>query len=221
MARNGKRRPRCTTNRTAAATPCQDKIIQAINGNDVVSEGESKSFDSPRVRNDMAIIRQNLTRRCRAGPPLRAFCSARCASSLAKPRTTVGRALRCPNIGNVCAAAARRSPRAMARLPYGFSATTLPFFQKYTGVPCMRATLRAVFAARRIPRPTPAAKLSGFLGVLRFVVMVRVPAVVVSLLNCRRLSNDLPRAGRLQESWSSHACSGEGHRCARHYDRLA
>jgi hypothetical protein len=28
--------------------------------------------------------------------------------------------------------------------------------------------LRAVLAARRIPRPTPAAKLSGFLGVLQF-----------------------------------------------------
>jgi hypothetical protein len=69
--------------------------------------------------------------------------------------------------------------------PYGFSATTLPFFQKYMGVPCMRATLRAVLAARRIPRPTPAAKLSGLLGVLRLVVMVRVPSVLVSLRSCR------------------------------------
>jgi hypothetical protein len=49
---------------------------------------------------------------------------------------------------------------AETRLPYGFSATTLPFFQKYTGVPCMRATLRAVFAARRIPRSIPASHLS-------------------------------------------------------------
>jgi hypothetical protein len=69
--------------------------------------------------------------------------------------------------------------RAMSRLPYGFSATTLPFFQKYMGVPCMRATLRAVFAARRIPRPTPAAKLSGslrFFCVLRFAFDDRATA---------------------------------------------
>jgi hypothetical protein len=64
---------------------------------------------------------------------------------------------------------------AMSRVLYGFFATTLPFSQKYTGVPCMRATLRAVLAARRIPRPTPAAKLSGFLGVLRLVVMDAFP----------------------------------------------
>jgi hypothetical protein len=50
----------------------------------------------------------------------------------------------------------------------------------------MRATLRAVLAARRIPRPTPAAKLSGFLGVLRLVVMDRVPVVAVSIRSCHR-----------------------------------
>jgi hypothetical protein len=50
--------------------------------------------------------------------------------------------------------------RAMSRLPYGFSATTLPFLQKYTGVPCMRAILRAVLAARRMPRSIPASHLS-------------------------------------------------------------
>jgi hypothetical protein len=43
----------------------------------------------------------------------------------------------------------------------------------------MRATSRAVRAARRIPRPTPAAKLSGFFGDLRRVVMVRAPAISV------------------------------------------
>jgi hypothetical protein len=32
----------------------------------------------------------------------------------------------------------------------------------------MRAILRAVLAAGRIPRPTPAAKLSDFLGVFTF-----------------------------------------------------
>jgi hypothetical protein len=31
------------------------------------------------------------------------------------------------------------------------SAAALPFFQKYTGVPYMRAILRAVFAVRRAP----------------------------------------------------------------------
>jgi hypothetical protein len=65
---------------------------------------------------------------------------------------------------------------AMSRAPYGFSATTLPFFQKYMGVPCMRATLRAVFSASRSPRPTPSEKLSGFLrflGILDLVVIRR------------------------------------------------
>jgi len=38
----------------------------------------------------------------------------------------------------------------------GFSATTLTCFQKYSGVPCMRAALRAVFSANRSPRPAPA-----------------------------------------------------------------
>jgi len=37
---------------------------------------------------------------------------------------------------------------------HGFSATTLPFFQTYTGVPCTRAVLRAALAARRSARPT-------------------------------------------------------------------
>ena len=69
----------------------------------------------------------------------------------------------------------------MSSLLYGFSATTLPFFQKYMGVPCMRATLRAVLAARRIPRPTPAAKLSGFFRVLRLVVMDCVPVTAAPI----------------------------------------
>ena len=38
----------------------------------------------------------------------------------------------------------------------GFSATTLPFFKTYIGVPCMRALLRATLAARRRARPTAA-----------------------------------------------------------------
>jgi hypothetical protein len=76
------------------------------------------------------------------------------------------------------------SSMAMRRKPqhslntYGFLATTLPSSQMYIGVPCMRATSRAVRAARRIPQPTPAAKLSGFFGVRR-VVMVRAPAISV------------------------------------------
>lgn len=49
----------------------------------------------------------------------------------------------------------------------------------------MRATLRAVFSASRSPRPTPAAKLSGFLRfleVLRLVVMGRAcPSVAEGL----------------------------------------
>jgi hypothetical protein len=45
---------------------------------------------------------------------------------------------------------------------YGFLAMTLPSSQAQIGVPCIRAASRAVRAARRIPRPTPAAKLSGF-----------------------------------------------------------
>src|SRR5580692_421350 len=76
----------------------------------------------------------------------------------------------------------RREVTSAAETVYGFSATTLSFLQKYTGVPCMRATLRAVLAARRIPRPTPAAKLSGFFGFLRCVVMGRAcPSVAEGL----------------------------------------
>src|ERR1700688_122017 len=47
----------------------------------------------------------------------------------------------------------------------------------------MRATSRAVRAARRIPRPTPAAKLSGFFGDFRRVVMVHAPAISVWIRN--------------------------------------
>ena len=86
---------------------------------------------------------------------------------------------------------------------YGFSATTLPFFQKYTGVPCMRAILRAVLAERRKPRPTPAEKLSGFFGVLRFVIMGRALAISAMDRSCRTVSNHPPRVDRLQGAWSA------------------
>jgi hypothetical protein len=69
----------------------------------------------------------------------------------------------------------------------------------------MRAILRAVFAARRNPRPTPAAKLSGFLRALRRVVTGRAPATSASLRNCHRLPNNPPRVDRLQGSWTSPA----------------
>jgi hypothetical protein len=36
---------------------------------------------------------------------------------------------------------------------HGFSATTLPLHQKESGVPCMRAVLRATCAERRRARP--------------------------------------------------------------------
>ena len=54
----------------------------------------------------------------------------------------------------------------------GFSATTRPFFQKYRGVPCMRAVLRATRAERRKPRPTAAAK-SADCFLLVFMDLVR------------------------------------------------
>ena len=45
---------------------------------------------------------------------------------------------------------------------YGFSATTLPFFITYTGVPCMRAIRRASLADRLKDRPTALEKSSCF-----------------------------------------------------------
>lgn len=84
----------------------------------------------------------------------------------------------------------------------------------------MRATLRAVFADRRKPRPTPAAKLSGFLGFLRRAVMGLAPTIAVTLRSCHRSPNHPPRADRLQESWSSRVCTDAGHRTAQRYDRL-
>ena len=62
---------------------------------------------------------------------------------------------------------------------FGSLATTFPFSHTYTGVPCIRATSRAVRAARRNPRPTPAAKLSAFLGSFDRVVTGRAPAILV------------------------------------------
>ena len=50
---------------------------------------------------------------------------------------------------------------ASAALPQGFSATIFPFFHTWTGVPYMRAVLRAPFAARRKACPTPVAKSLG------------------------------------------------------------
>jgi hypothetical protein len=47
----------------------------------------------------------------------------------------------------------------------------------------MRATSRAVRAARRIQRPTPAAQLSGFFVDFRLMVMVRAPAISVWIRN--------------------------------------
>jgi hypothetical protein len=83
----------------------------------------------------------------------------------------------------------------------------------------MRATLRAVLAARRIPRPTPAAKLSGLLGVLRLVVMDRVPVVAVSIRSCDRLPNHPPRADRLQRSSPGRVCIDVVHRSAPRHGR--
>jgi hypothetical protein len=62
---------------------------------------------------------------------------------------------------------------------FGSLATTFPFSHTYTGVPCIRATSRAVRAARRKPRPTPAAKLSAFLDRFDRVVTGRAPAILV------------------------------------------
>jgi len=76
----------------------------------------------------------------------------------------------------------------------------LAVLPKIHRVPCIRATFRAVFAARRKPRPTPAAKLSGFLDFLRRAVMGLVPAIAVPLRSCHRLPNHPPRADRVQES---------------------
>jgi hypothetical protein len=83
----------------------------------------------------------------------------------------------------------------------------------------MRAILRAVLADRRKPRPTPAEKLSGFFGVLRFVVMGRDLAISAMDRSCRTVSNHPPRVDRLQESWTSRACIVAEHRIERRYDR--
>ena len=52
---------------------------------------------------------------------------------------------------------------------YGFFATTLPFSHTYSGVPYIRAVLRASFAARHRARPTPAAKDSDRVALGRFL----------------------------------------------------
>lgn len=85
----------------------------------------------------------------------------------------------------------------------------------------MRATFRAVFAARRKPRPTPAAKLSGFFRALRRLVMGRAQVISVTLRSCHRSPNHPPRVDRLQGSWSSRACIDVGRLIAQRYDRLA
>jgi hypothetical protein len=68
---------------------------------------------------------------------------------------------------------AKRMKTAM-RVIQGFSATILPSFMTYTGVPCRRATLRASLAARRSERPTA---LENALGLMArdFAVMGPAP----------------------------------------------
>src|SRR5437773_2032034 len=59
----------------------------------------------------------------------------------------------------------------------GFFATTLPFSHTYSGVPYIRAVLRASLAARRNARPTPTEKCSGFFArVLAFMALSPVTA---------------------------------------------
>jgi hypothetical protein len=67
-------------------------------------------------------------------------------------------------------------PRLMSRpTDYGFLATSLPFSQRYMGVPYIRAVFCASLAARRNARPTPVAKCSAFLeDVLAFMVLALI-----------------------------------------------
>ncbi len=73
---------------------------------------------------------------------------------------------------------------------------TLPFSQKYSGVPCIRAVLRALRAASRSPRPTPSEKVSGFFfrgGDFFFTAIVRSTSVFCP--NCRITSTHPPAVG--------------------------
>jgi hypothetical protein len=65
---------------------------------------------------------------------------------------------------------------------HGFSATILPLFHTYTGVPYIRAVFRASFPARRRARPTPAAKSSGRAAFVRVKLAPFDPVVLRRLL---------------------------------------
>jgi len=89
----------------------------------------------------------------------------------------------------------RDAPRSLTLVKQlWFLGHNLAVFPNVIGVPCIRATSRAVRAARRIPRPTPAAKLSGFFGDFRRVVMVHALADSVWIWNSHILPNDPPAA---------------------------
>jgi len=89
----------------------------------------------------------------------------------------------------------RDAPRSLTLVKQlWFLGHNLAVFPNVIGVPCIRATSRAVRAARRIPRPTPAAKLSGFFGDFRRVVMVHALADSVWIRNSHILPNDPPAA---------------------------
>ncbi len=95
------------------------------------------------------------------------------------------------------------------------------FPHTYIGVPCMRATSRAVRALFLKPRPTPSEKLSTFFGRLDRVLKARAPQVSVLSLNSHILSNDPPGDGRYRGNCSNRARIAESRRRAECYDRLA
>jgi hypothetical protein len=86
---------------------------------------------------------------------------------------------------------------------HGFFATTRPFSQTYTGVPYIRAVLRAAWADLRSDLPTCLAKSTEALDFLAFV-MVLSPVIVELRPSCRRQPRHLPDLDTHARSCSTH-----------------
>lgn len=102
----------------------------------------------------------------------------------------------------------------------GFSATTLPFFQTMSGVPCILAVLRATLAERRKARPT------GVRGALRYfllskVIMGQLPAIQAWHWNYHTLPSDLPALNKRFRNYSTLVHSDAKYPSSAHYVRPA
>jgi hypothetical protein len=109
----------------------------------------------------------------------------------------------------------------LPRDSYGFLATTLPFSQTQIGVPYIRAVFCASFAARRRARPTPAAKLGGWVCFARVFGFINLSPIVVGRVpNCRTPPSCQPMGGRCAESFPILLQTSEGHQPLEHCGRL-